>query len=627
MSYLEPLSLDDINRGLTAHQAGLLVEAEEIYLKLIESSPNNVDVLHLLGALYHQIGKNLLAEKLLDSALKLEPNFPEALNARGILNKNVGRLVEAERDFQAAIFYKPDFPQALTNLADIYRLNMNLTEAKKLIRKAIKLAPKLAPAYNNLGAIERDLNNNKEASKAFQKAIEIDENLFEAQINIAIALNQLGHRDKAFAAARHGVEKAPNYAPAHNCLGSLFFNHGQIENARSCFIAACSFDSTYADAHNNLANTLVQLNKFEDAEAYYDIAITLEPMNPDFWANKASMFLAENKMEKAFDACEQALNISPEHVDAKWNRAITRLICGDLSGGFADYEVRWALPEFKSRKFDSQLWTGENLYNRSIILYSEQGLGDTIQFVRYVALVNAAKPKAIYLVTQKSLVSLLSKISDINQVFNFGEALPKTDYYIPLMGLAHVFETTLETIPQGVPYLSMSREMFYDFEVKVNEKIKLKVGLNWAGRPSNKNDRNRSISLEMLGPITKNNKVQFYSLQYGEEGKVLNPSINNIINLSEKLGDFAQTATIIKQLDLIITVDTALAHLAGALGVKCWVMLPFAPDWRWMLESNETPWYPSIKLFRQAKPGDWQSVIDLLVADLAEFEHSMRASN
>jgi ADP-heptose:LPS heptosyltransferase len=336
------------------------------------------------------------------------------------------------------------------------------------------------------------------------------------------------------------------------------------------------------------------------------------------------MFLAKNKTEEAFDACEKALGIAPDHLDAKWNRAITRLICGDLSNGFADYEVRWALPEFASRNFKSQLWTGENLTNRSILLYSEQGFGDTIQFIRYVALLYALKPKAIYIETQNSLVSLLSQIPEIKHVFVFGETTPNTDYHIPLMGLAHVFKTTLKTIPKAMPYLSAPEKIPYALKAGIDQQIRIRVGFNWAGRSTNKNDSNRSISLNMLGLLTENTRIQFYSLQYGDVSKVLSSYENNIIDLSEKLGDFAQTATIIQQLDLIITVDTALAHLAGALGIKCWVILPFAPDWRWLLDRNDTPWYPSLRLFRQPKPGDWISVIYSIETALVEFEISMQ---
>ena len=266
------------------------------------------------------------------------------------------------------------------------------------------------------------------------------------------------------------------------------------------------------------------------------------------------------------------------------------------------------LPEFTNRSFNSELWRDQNLEGKSILVYCEQGFGDTIQFIRYIFLLAKEKPKTIYLETHKPLASLLREISGINKVFVRGDALLKSDYHIPLMSLANRFETTLEKIPNPRSYLKAPDVSPYSFEKnKLGQKL-TKVGLVWAGRRSHRNDKNRSMSLTLCLPFLKNPNIMFYSLQIdGEDECKKYPDY--VIDLSCYLTDFASTGSIINNLDLLITVDTALAHLAGSMGVKCWVMLAFAPDWRWLLNRDDSPWYSSIRLFRQKKPGDWEGVV------------------
>jgi tetratricopeptide (TPR) repeat protein len=621
LGFMPPVSQNDLNQALTAHQEGRLGEAEKCYRQLAEAAPENADVWHLLGALCHQIGDITQAEQYLDRAIELEPDFAEALNSRGIFLKDNRRLLAAEQDFKAALTLIPHFPQSLTNLADIYRLKGNFTEAKTLNDRALKLAPDLAPAYNNLGAIERDLSNLEAACEAFQKALELDQTLIDAAINLALTLNTMGKTTKALQIATEASQQAPDYAPAQNCLGTIYFECEKFENASICFKDAITLDPAYADGHNNLANTLTKLGNMPEAHKNYDVALQVSPENPNYWANKAAAFQAENKIDDALSAVEKALNIQPDHADATWNRAIARLISGDLAAGFTDYEARWRLPEFKRRKIDSLLWQGESLAGKTLLLYSEQGFGDTLQFIRYVSLLAAQNPKAIYLETHEPLRNLLSQTTEISQIYVRGEALPKSDYHLPIMGLAHLCGTTLATIPRASPYLNAPTDKIATFSIDSDSETKLKIGLVWAGRPTHKNDRNRSLSLSSLKPVTENKRVQFYSLQLGEAQNDL-AAQSAIIDKSSYLTDFAATATLINQLDLVITVDTAVAHLAGALGAKCWVLLPFAPDWRWFLDRNDSPWYPSLTLFRQSNPGEWEPVIAEIAQALGAIDHS-----
>jgi len=612
------ISKTDLEFALGEHKMGHLKKAKKLYNRLTKTEPKNSKVWYFLGMLCQTEGNTKNAKEYFDRSIELTPNFPEALNARGILYKERGEITKATADFKAALFILPNFPEGLTNLADTYRLNGNLAKAKQLNNRAIKLAPDLAPAFNNQGIIEKELGHLKEAEKAFKKALKLDGNLIDAAINLATILSLLDQTKLALKTAEHLVKKVPTYAPAHNCLGTRFFYLGKFTNARNCYEIACNIDPKYADAYNNLANCLTRLNKIDDAHNYYDIALRIEPNNPDFWANKAAAFQAENDIGAALNACRKALAIDPNHLDAKWNRGIALLISGDLFKGFTDYEARWLLPEFKQRFSDENLWIDQDLEGKSILLHSEQGYGDTIQFVRYVILIAKRNPKKIYLETHKPLIELLSQIPEINKIYSRGERLPEWDYHIPLMSLAHRFKTTIRTIPKSIPYLKAKASSPFNFANTNTEEKNLKIGLAWAGRRTHKNDLNRSMTLDLCLHFIQSDNAQFYSLQFdGRKECDKHPSL--IIDLSPYLIDFATTAAMLQHLDLVITVDTAIAHLAGAMGVRCWIMLPFSPDWRWLLEEDYSPWYPNIKLFRQTERGSWRGVRKLIKSALKDF--------
>ena len=614
---MAPILKNNIREALLAHQTGNFKKAEKLYRECITITPDDSNGWYLYGALCQQIGKSAQAKKYLDHSIELTANFPEALNIRGILHKEIGQITEAECDFRTALSLDPNFPEALTNLADTCRLTGNYAEAERLNNQAIQLAPGLAPAHNNRGAIEKELGNLKKAEIAFRTAIGLDADLIDAVINLIVILRMLGQPDVALRKAMMTVKRAPKYAPAHNALGLVYVDLSRNKMARDSFKRACAKDPSYADAHNNLGITLTRLHQLTEANCHYSIALKLDPKNPDIWSNKAANFLAYNKIEKAIKACNTALEAKPDHADAQWNRGIARLITEDLLGGFADYEARWLLPEFKKRPFNSHLWQNQDLEGKSILIYSEQGFGDTIQFIRYVPLLKEKNPNAIYLETHKPLVNLLRKISQIDGVFSKGDNLPKSDYHIPLMSLPHRFKSTLKNIPKRTPYLQVTESSPYIFKNNNLKEKNVKIGLVWAGRKSHKNDRNRSISLSLCLPFLINSNIQFYSLQCDEARETKKYS-RHIIDLSTYLTDFAATGSILRNLDLVITVDTAVAHLAGSLGVKCWVMLPFAPDWRWQLDKPDTPWYSSIRLFRQKEYRNWETVIKEIKANLAK---------
>ena len=608
-----------IKLAMQRQQSGEYDLALSSYMQFFDKNPKDPIINYLLGSIYFELKNIEKSKSFLDTAIESEPLFPEALNLRGIIYKKWGKLENAQKDLNSALNIQKDFPEALSNLADIYRLERKYPEAKNLLNKAIKLNPKIAAAYNNLGAIEIDTKNFGLASIAFKKALSLDPKLYETELNLALAIDKVGETARAIKLAIKVATNQPQNAVAQNCLGTLYLNQNKLILAEKYFKKACSLKPNYAEAHNNLANTFLKKNEVEQALKHFDVALGFDSKNPDFWANKSAAYQAKNQPQKAIDACNEALKISPNHADGSWNRGIAYLLSGDLLQGFSDYETRWRLPEFKSLKRDSVLWTGQNLSNKSILICSEQGFGDTIQFVRYISKIAQLKPSLVYFETQPAVKTLIDQIDGIDVVNIKGTSIPTTDYHVPLMSLPHIFKTDINTIPNQIPYLYPPQ--ISPPSITKNLSKKFRVGICWKGRSTHKNDSNRSMDVKYLLPLFNMADIQFFNLQldHGESKLLEKYQIND---LSIQITDFLSTALLIKELDLIITVDTALAHLSGALGFNCWVLLPFSPDWRWFLKTSVSPWYPTLKLFRQQKMGDWGKLIPIVKQTLEkEISH------
>ena len=605
----------ELNTALTAHQNGRLQTAQRLYHKFITKNPDDSTACYLLGSLYQDTGRVERAKEYLNRSINLNPNMPESQNARGINFKESGEINQAIGSFKKALLLNPNFAEALTNLADSYRLIGETKKSLHLNGRAIELKPHLATARNNQGIIEKELGILHQAKASFELALELDGTLIDAAINLSTTHRLLGNKTQALKFAKYAYRMGLKYAPAQNCLGVAYFDLGKISQAQNHFEGACSINPRYSDAHNNLANTLTRQNKFHKAHKHYDIALKWEPKSATYWTNKAAAFQAENKIGATLNACEKALIIEPDNADAKWNRGIAHLISGNYQKGFSDYEARWLLPEFKLQKKSEPLWDGQDLNGKSILLHSEQGYGDTIQFIRYAKLVKQSGAGKILLETHPPLIKLLSQIPYIDKIYKKGFKNINYDLQIPLMSLPRVFNTTLKTIPVSTAYLKAQGPSPYDFKPANKKDSVLRVGIVWAGRKTHKNDYNRSMRFDHFKSIIANVPAEFFSLQLGK--KLDAESIREpVIDLQPYLKDFASTAMVIQSLDLLITVDTAIAHLAGAMGLDCWLLLPFAPDWRWQLVSKKSIWYPSIRLFRQSKPENWKNIISLLNKEL-----------
>ena len=391
-------------------------------------------------------------------------------------------------------------------------------------------------------------------------------------------------------------------------MGNAWQRQGKFEEAIACYQQCLTLEPNDALTYNNLGSAFKVINKLEEALACFQQGLILEPNNAGYYNNLAVFWEEQRQYEKGIKYCELALEIDPDYVKSHWNISIMLLRLGNFTRGFEEYEWRWRREQSPPRTLPKPLWDGANLEGKTILLQAEQGMGDLIQFIRYVPLIRG-RGGHIIVECHPPLVRLLETFVGVEKVVAIGESLPEFDVYIPLLSLPRILGTTLATIPAEIPYIYPLETV--SFKLDPPAKSGLKVGLVWAGNPSNQDDRNRSCSLHHFLSLINLPNIAFYSLQKGPKAAEINQISEPVPlqDLSSQLNDFADTAAVIAQLDLVITVDTAVAHLAGAMGKPVWVLLGYNPDWRWMCDREDSPWYPSVRLFRQNSPGNWQEML------------------
>jgi len=404
---------------------------------------------------------------------------------------------------------------------------------------------------------------------------------------------------------RKALAMAPDFSDAAISLGYCLHQLGKYDEAVTIYDAALDRTPTHVTALNNRGNALLALCRYADAAESYSRALTLDPKLHDARVALATCYQALGMVEEALDACETVLHVDPEHAEAHWNRALLLLLKGDYAHGWREYEWRWRKRNFTSplRNFTQPCWQGEPIAGKTILIHAEQGFGDTLQFCRYIPLVAALGARVVF-ECHPPLVALMKSLAGGNVVVvAMGDSLPLFDLQVALMSLPMLFDTTVQTVPNNTPYLAPTNERLSLWRRQIIDNKYFKIGLCWAGKRYP--DPERSCPAELLAPLAEIDGVVLYSLQVGWEGAL--PL--SLVDCTSPIRDFNDTAALISQLDLVVTVDTAVAHLAGAMGKPTWVMLPYAPDWRWMLEREDSLWYPTVQLFRQAEPGQWRDVV------------------
>ncbi|NQW00791.1 MAG: glycosyltransferase family protein [Rhodospirillales bacterium] len=425
--------------------------------------------------------------------------------------------------------------------------------------------------------------------------------------NVAIDHHQKGEVSAAIEAYGKSLLLNPKIPDVYNNMGVALRSAGKLEAAVACYRRCLVLRPNHPGVYSNLGNAYRGLGRLQLSVASHQQAVKLDPKNPEAYYNLGLALRDLGQPSQALAAFETTLRLKPDHAECRWDRSLTLLGMGDLSRGFAEYEWRWKLDRSPPRVLEKPLWDGSPLKGKTLLIQQEQGIGDMIQFARYIPLVKE-RVSTVVVETQPELARLMSTVKGADKVINRGSALPRFDAYIPMMTLARLFETTQATIPADIPY--MSPPPGQSVQLLPSMENQRQIGIAWAGRPTHQNDKNRSCDFKQFIELLGIPGVNIYSLQKGgrESDIKENGCEALVIDMASRLNDFADTAALVSQLDLVITVDTSVAHLAGAMGKPVWVVVPFAADWRWGYNTSETPWYPSMRLFRQPQPGNWDQV-------------------
>jgi tetratricopeptide (TPR) repeat protein len=609
------------NFGIVRHGQRRFEEAISSYRTAIALRSDFAEAHNNLGNSFHALRRHDEAIGEYQAALAINPHYAEAMSNLGNALRESDRLDEAVTWYERALVLKPDYAKAQKNLGNALQLLGRYEDAVGHYEQALGLKPDFAEAHNDLANTLQMLDRHKEAIEHYSTAIALKPDYEKAHYNLGNALQAVSRHEDAIRHYDQAIALKPRYAKAHNNRGTALNALGRPREAIQCYRTALAIDPGFAGAYNNLGNALQALDLPEEAIALYKKAIAVTPDYAEAYSNLGHALHALNRHREAIEHYEISAAIKPSYPDAHWNEALARLSLGEFDIGWKKYEWRWrnrAL-NLQRRELAQPLWLGETeIAGKTILLHAEQGYGDALQFARYIPLV-AQRGARVVLEVHKPLLPLLADCAGAAIVAARGEVLPAFDLHCPLLSLPLALGTRLETIPPPLT-LSAPAAKIAQWRPLFERSGRPRIGLAWAGNPNHKNDRSRSVPLRQLRPLLDRADLRFLSLQKdlrSDDAEAIAGS-PNLLSPGNAMGDFADTAALIHHLDLVITVDTAIAHLAGTLGKEVWILLPVTADWRWLIERRDSPWYPCARLFRQSKRGDWPGVIAEVAAELGQ---------
>ena len=579
-------------QAIALYRAGRLKEAETLYRQIARSGPAPVQggAHYNLAVMLRDRGELGEAVTHFRRAATLRPDHAPAFNNLGAALESLGRFGEAEPALRRALTLQPDYPNALYNLGNVLKATERPAEALVAYTRVIALTPQDADAWSNA----------------------------------ALALQALGRLDEAERHLRQALALQPDEARLYDNLGVLLEARGQAEGAVAAYQRALQLAPDLVAAHAHLALSLVGLGREDEALAHYRRAIALDPLHATARNNMGLLEMERGEAQAAEALFEQAARLKPDYVEAQWNLGLARLLLGRLEAGWPGYEWRLKLKGAESRRFTARAWTGGPLKGKTILLTTEQGTGDAFQFVRYAPLVQALGGRVV-VEAPGPLARVLTTAKGVDLVADREQPLPAFDRHAPLLSLPGLFHTTVETIPWNGPYLEADDAATAAWRARLARDPGLKVGLVWRGNPAHSRDRVRSMPAEALTALTGTPGVRIVSLQVNASAEELT-ALDGAEDLAAGLTDWADTAALLAALDLVISVATAVAHLAGALGRPVFLLLPYAPDWRWLLEREDSPWYPTMRLFRQAQRGDWTGAVEQARQAVVAFAAAARGN-
>jgi tetratricopeptide (TPR) repeat protein len=519
-----------------------------------------------------------------------------------------------------------------------------LDDADRLCARILKASPDWFDALHVAGLVKLEAGKAAAAQVLLAKALKLNPNSPQVLANLGRTLSALNRNDEAMSYLDKAVAMAPDSYDAINSRGIVLLNLDRAPEAVAAFERVLALEPRFVGARANLGNALVRLGRFEDALAHYDALLAAHPAHPETLVNRGSALADIGRLEEAIAAYDHALALRPDYAkarigrgaalaalnrhrealeeygtvvaadknnaDVRHNEALSLLTLGDYRRGFEKYEARWqrtGMP--RRRSFGKPLWLGEYpLTRKTILIHAEQGLGDTIQFARYVPQLASAGAKVVMEV-QPALVALMSRLEGVSSVVGRGDALPAYDVYCPAGSLPLALRTEVSSIPANVPYLAAQEERVSAWRERIGHLPSPRIAVAWSGSADHANDRNRSIAFARLAPLLAGGSIISVQRELRDGDAEALARLPNVTHVGDALSDFDDTAAVMALADLVIGVDTSVVQLAGAMGRPVWVLLPFQPDWRWLLDRDDSPWYPTARLFRQPKPGDWESVI------------------
>ena len=647
--------------AVIAFTSDRMAEGSALLGRIFRLDPDHVPALVTLGDALAVKGERDGAVAAFQRAAALRPHDAGLHSRHGTALIEVSRFEEAEAAYRRALTLDPDLTRTRFNLAVALARQQKFAEAEQAYRAVIGSDPAYPGAWFNLGNVLVDQDKLDDAVAAYIHALAADPADAGLHASLGAALCRQGQLEDSITHYRRATELAPEDVSALRMLGLVLHDAGRVQeavhiyrklsardpsdvvilsNLGACLcefgqldeaIATCeralALNPDHAPAHTNLGILFEMRGDAEAAIAAHRRAVAADPDYAKGHANLAVALCKSGEIDEALEVSHRAVALAPDDLLIRFNRAHALLMCGDFTNGFAEHQYgrRCKTLSEGMPTFSEPEWQGEALAGRTLLLFAEYGIGDALQFVRYLPEV-AAKGGPIVLQVQPPLVPLLRTMSGVT-VVGRGEPLPPFDLQLPLMDLPRLFGTTLDTIPAPVPYLHADPARVTAWQRALGDTPALKVGVVWAGNTIHKNDAQRSLSAEAVLPRLITPGVQLYSLQKEPrpaDMPVLSDLGGDIIDLGPVLGDFADTAAAVSVLDLVISVDTSVVHLAGALGRPVWVLLPYALDWRWLRDREDSPWYPSLRLFRQPRPQQWDDVLTRVSAELARVAAGQR---
>lgn len=649
--------------GEALRAVGRLTEALAAYEATLMRDPNHPAALGNCGLALRQLGRPAEAERALARAIPITPHWLDLHRHLGELRAARGDIEGALAAFEGGLAQNPGNGEFLALSAQTLILLGHLEVALTRLDAAIARLPDRADLHYDRGVLLRRLQRIPEATHAYARAVELKPDHADALMNWGNALQEAGALEESLAIYERALSAAPQSAPVRVNLCQLLLRIERVDDSVLVGEAAVALDPRLLEAHLNLGNAYHTRNRIEDSAASYRRALEIQPDRidiisnlasalaamdadeeafalfdriiderqdmPEFFVNRGKAYAERRMVEEAEADYRRAVALGPDLAVAHANLGVTRLLRGDFEEGWREFEWRWRTPGFAKleSRFEAPLWRGEDLTGKTILLHNEQGFGDTLQFCRLAAVIQAMGAKVI-LQVQRPLASLLSRLEGVDQLIPEGDPLPPHDLRCPLLTAPGRLKLDLSNIPAKIPYLHADPTAVTAWSLRLAAHGEgLKVGLVWAASPDNPVDRRRSTTLERLAPLGRIPGVKLFAIQKGvaaEQARNLPEALSGLISLSDQLEDFSDTAAVIANLDLVISVCSSPAHLAAGLGKPVWLLDRFDGDWRWLLDRDDTPWYPNLKIYRQPDRGDWDAPIARIAADLATLAASTR---